>query len=87
MRRAASASSVTGGHERSQGARAERKELCKQVCSGRGAGARGGVGEEKATGTNLGEEPRHFPSRSLLGDPTSCALGIGLEGLKLDWGI
>lgn len=72
MRRAGSASSLTGGHDQSQEAQAERKDLCKQVCwEMEGGGRQGGAGEEKATGTSLGEEPRHFSGRPPRGKPTT----------------
>jgi hypothetical protein len=52
-----------------------------------GGGGRRGVGEEKATETAPGKEPRRFPSRSLLGDPTAWDWTWDWKELNLIWGF
>ena len=69
MRRAKSASSLTGGRDQNQDAWArEERDLQTGVLEGRRWGRRG-----RSHLNSLGLEPRHFPSSSPLGEPEGWA--------------
>lgn len=50
-------------------------------------GGRRGAGEEKATGTSLGEEPRHFSQQATSRKAHDLDLGMRSEGSKFELGF